>query len=280
MSLTQEAVQEIAELGAKSEAVKIDELNDVDFKAAILPKGTNIFSLEQFQKYRNQFNGDFSTHNIQSFVEYNKEQQGENPTCFILSDSMHAKTVFDLGNAEQAGHCKHKAYLALTKTAEYEGLLYTIGRIDQKQFAEFIEDWNDNITCHHDGDESSIDITNKQAISAIRKVKIEAKVEAEHEASDFKGTKSVFESVEAKAGNYQDRLPSRIVFKCSPYDELSVYEFTIRISILTGRDKPFFSLRIVNHAKQTDEMAEEFMSIITEKLADTSIKTYIGDFKS
>lgn len=280
MSLTQQAVQEIAELGAKSQGVKIDELSDVDYKAVILADGTNITQLESLQKYRNQFRGEFKSNNINNFIDYNKDHTKPNTACFILSDLMKAKTIFDIGNEEQAGHCKHRAYLGLTQTPEYASLVDFVGQVDQKELAEFIEDWVDNIRCYHDNADSEEYIASKTAIGAIRSVKIEAKSESEHNVGDFQGSRSLLESVSARTGDLDKKLPSRIVFTCVPFDGLKEYVFTIRLSILTGNSKPIFSLRIVNHEKLKNEMAEEFMSIITEKLADTEIKTYIGDFNS
>lgn len=282
MSLTQEAVQEISALSITASGVNIDKVKNTDNPVAIIPKGTGIVSLENYNNHRDNFRGAFTTESVESFIDYNKEQKGDSPACFINAEEMQAKTIFDLGTKEKPLHCKHSARLALSKTSNYKALLNVIDYIDQKTLSDFIEDWSDNITCFSEtkGDEVPELIANKFAVQAIRKVKIESSTEVENEVGDFKGETSVFQRAEAKAGEYGKKLPALIVFKCAPYNGLKEYVFNIRISVITSNSTPVFSLRIVNHEKQCDEMVSEFMSIITEKLSGTEIKTYIGDFNS
>lgn len=82
----------------------------------------------------------------------------------------------------------------------------------------------------------------------------------------------------AKSGDYTKKLPALITFRCVPYDGLKEYVFNVRVSVITSNSQPTFSLRIINHEKQCNEMIEEFMSMITDKLSGSKIKTYIGDF--
>lgn len=282
MSLTKEAIQEISDLSVKSSGVNINNLKNTDNKVAIIPNGTIIKALEKYNKHRDNFRGEFTTKSINSFIEYNKHQQCDNATCFINSNEMLAKTIFDLGTKEAPLHCLHSANLELDKTSDYKSLLRVIGFVDQKKLSDFIEDWNDNITCYAEikHDDTQEVIANKLAVQAVRKVKIESSTEIESEVGDFEGKQSILEQAVAKAGDYSKKLPSLILFKCAPYNGLKEYVFTVRVSVITSNSQPTFSLRIINHEKQCDEMVEEFMSIITDKLSDTDIKTYIGNFDS
>lgn len=280
MSLTQEAVQEIAQLSITASGVHIDKVKNTDNPVAIIPRGTGIVSLEDYNKHRDNFRGEFTTESVDSFIDYNKGQKGDSPACFINAEGMKAKTIFDLGTKENPLHCKHSASLALSKTSNYKALLNVTDHIDQKTLSDFIEDWSDNITCFAEakGDEAQELIANKLAVQAVRKVKIESSQDVENTVGDFKGETSVFQRAEAKAGEFGKKLPALIVFKCAPYNGLKEYTFNVRISVITSNSTPVFSLRIVNHEKQCDEMVNEFMTIITEKLSGTDIKTYIGNF--
>ena len=282
MSLTQDAIQEITDLSVKASGIHIENLKTTDHKVAIIPDGAHIESLEQFSKYRDELRGNFGTESVDSFIEYNKNQSGDNATCFINAEKMLAKTIFDLGTKESPLHCLHSANLALSKTSDYKALLSVINHINQKTLSDFMEDWSNNITCFAEakGDEASELINTKFAVQAIRKVKIESSTEIENEVGDFEGKTSVLQQAAARAGDYSKKLPTLIVFKCAPYSGLKEYTFNVRVSVITSNSQPVFSLRIVNHEKQCDEMVEEFMSIITEKLSETDIKTYIGSFNS
>lgn len=281
MSLTQEAIQEIADLSVKASGVHIDNLKATDNKVAVIPVGTKIESLEQFSKYRNELRGYFGTESVDSFIEYNKNQSGDNATCFIDAENMLAKTIFDLGTKEKPLHCLHSANLTLAKTSDYKALLDIVGHIGQKNLSDFIEDWSENIKCFSEKNNEEPElISNKLAVQAIRKVKIESSTEVESEVGDFEGRSSVLQQAAARAGDYSKKLPALISFKCSPYHGLKEYIFTVRVSVITSNSQPVFSLRIVNHEKQCDEMVGEFMSIVTNKLSDTDIKTYIGSFEN
>lgn len=282
MSLSQEAIQEISELSVKASGVFTDELKNTNSKVTVIPCGTEIESLERFNKYRDKLRGAFKTESVDSFIEYNKNQSGDNATCFINATSMLARTIFDLGTKEHPLHCLHTASLALSKTSDYKALLSVIDHIEQKKLSDFIEDWSENITCYGEciGDNDAELIGNNLAVQAVRKVKIESSSEVESTVGDFEGKTSVLQQAAAKAGDYGKKLPALIVFKCSPFNGLKEYVFHVRISVITSNESPVFSLRIVNHEKQCDEMVDEFMSIITNKLSGTEIKTYIGNFSS
>lgn len=282
MSLTQDAIQEITKLSVTASGVHIDNVKDTDYKVAIIPERTSIKSLEDFNKQRDNFRGSFNTESVESFIDYNKAQTGDNSTCFIDAEEMKANTIFDLGTKETPLHCQHQASLALSQTSDYKSLLDVIGHVSQKTLSDFIEDWSDNISCFAEAveDNEAVSIPNKFAVQAVRKVTIESSAQVENEVGDFKGKTSVFQQAEARAGDSSKSLPALILFKCAPYNGLKDYEFKVRVSVITSESKPVFSLRIVNHEKQCDEMVDEFMSIITQKLSGTDIKTYIGNFNS
>lgn len=281
MSLDIEVLNQITETAVIASSVNTDKLKETDFPTAVISNDTRVISLENYQKNRNYFKGAFKTSDIDNFSEYNRNQDKyEDKQCFIDPEHMRAYSIFDIGNKECAGHCSHTATLSLSESVEYKALLrFDNEVISQKTISEFIEDWSENIACFYSESGELKPLENKIAIQLVRKVTIEAKSDKTSEVGDFETRQSVMESVEAKADGSVDKLPSRIVFKCKPYDVLQERTFIIRISMLTGDKSPRFSFRIINLGMHEKEMAEEFKNVLTNKLGD-NIKTYIGNFCS
>lgn len=281
MSLDIEVLNQITETAVIASSVNTDKLKETDFPTAVISNDTRVISLENYQKNRNYFKGAFKTSDIDNFSEYNKNQDKyDDKQCFIDPEHMMAYSIFDIGNKECAGHCSHTATLLLNKSVEYKSLLKLNDEvISQKTISEFIEDWSENITCSYVESGELKPLENKIAIQSVRKVTLEAKSDKTSEINDFESKQSVMESVEAKAKDYGDKLPSRISFKCKPYDILQERTFMIRISLLTGDKSPRFSFRIINLGAHEKEMSKEFMDVLTNKLGD-NMKTYIGNFCS
>lgn len=282
MSLSQEAIQEISELSVRASGVHTINLDSTDSKTAVLPDGTKIVSLERFNKHRDQFRGEFITTNLDSFIEYNKKQNGDNVTCFINADDMQAKTIFDLGTELNPLHCRHTATLKIKRSMPYDALLEFVNydRVDQSALAEFIEDWSDFITCYSEADDGSDgykEVPNKYAMLAVRSVKIETLASIENEIGDFARSSSLMQQTEAKSAHGK-KLPVYIRFKCIPSVGLEEREFNVRISASTSGQTPMFSSRIINLEKHIEEMSEEFMQKLQEHLTENEIKIYVGVF--
>ena len=280
MTLDIDTLNKVTETAIIASSVNTEKLKETDYPTAIISSDTRIVSLEDYQKYKNYFKGFFSTGNIDNFVQYNKDQDSDgNKQCFINADFMRATTIFDLGDKEKPGQCKHKACLELEKSVDYDALLERNNRpLSQKALSEFIEDWNDNITCFS-GDSGELKaMENKIAIQVIRNVTISSNSNKTSEVGDYEGKQSTLEAVEARSKDGLD-LPCRIEFRCKPYDDLSERFFMVRISLLTSEKTPCFSFRIINLDSHSVEMAKEFQTILTSKLGNET-KTYIGNFDS
>lgn len=243
---------------------------ETDFGAVMLPEGIKLQNLEQFQAHRNQFRAAFSTQRFGSLIEYASANAQENAQCFIDQEKMSAEIVFDMGNREQAGHAKHRAILAMKKTAAYKALCSINGqRCSQRDFSDFLEDWGDHLTAYHQEEEISI----KNAVQAVRKMTIDYARNEEHELSDFAAKKSAMESVEAKSSL---QLPTTLVFNCNPYSGLDTRAFILRVQVLTGSGEPVLTARLVQAEQIEEAIATEFAEKLSEALSETSIKVNIG----
>ena len=276
MSFTKDALEHVEQ---NAFAATLDAKTLCDFNVAVLPGGMQIHDLEEYQEHRNQFRGALSTNSIKDFVEYsNLQAKG---SCFISRSSMSAQTVFDLGDDVNPGHCKHTAKVSLKKLAAYSQLQNQDGRrMDQQDFAEFIEDYRDNIKLVADfpydlEDFKVMDFS--EGIAAIRRVTINKKREQEHGVQSFSANKSSMEQIDATSDGNQ--LPGYLTFQCKPYESLSQYTFVVRIGLVITGNEPVFIPRIIK-AEETEElMSDEFTDLITGDLDDT-IPHYMGMFDS
>jgi len=166
MSLDRSALELIQETILTAEN-KADSRSE--FAISTISKNMQIVSLEKYQEFRNRFRAEFETETLADYIAYVKENSGSH--SYINAGVMRAVTVFDIGDEDEAGHCEHKAKLAMVKTPEYSAVLGVNGeRISQRVLAEFIEDWMPNISVV---DADGEDMENKVAINAIRRITIE-----------------------------------------------------------------------------------------------------------
>tara|TARA_R110000744_G_scaffold56386_7_gene118983 strand:- start:5254 stop:6075 length:822 start_codon:yes stop_codon:yes gene_type:complete len=272
MSLTPEAIKHLEKTVLLNDVN--EELSKINTKANLLvvPGGFDVSNLESSMPTRDSYRFAFATKSIKDFGEYCKEFDKEGAKCFVNSDYMRANTIFDLGTEEAPLHQRHNAKLQLDKTAAFKALLNINGEhLSQKDAANFVEDWADNIKVLCKAGKT---MTVNQASKQLREITIEQIASMDSRVDDFGESMSTMERIEAKN---QDVIPATIEFTCDPYHGLEDRAFTVRVSILTGGDKPKISLRIVRLEAQEEDMAEEFKDILVETFVDSDLKTFIGE---
>ncbi|MDM4167388.1 YfdQ family protein [Klebsiella pasteurii] len=254
-------------------------LNDIPGLAcptALLPQNTSIESLERFAYERFRFRGAMDTTSIDDFVRYSVAyaQEEEKARCFIDADNMLARSIFNIGTLDNPGHADNVASIKLKKTAPFRALLAINGdHLNQKQIAEWLEDWSDYLLAFDAGGNT---MTIAQAAQAVRRVTIQQATQADHEDSDFSGKKSLMQSIEASS---KEVMPVAFEFKCVPYEGLGERRFSLRNSLLKSSD-PVFVLRIVQLEAQEEAIANEFRDLLTGKFDGKPVETFIGNFKA
>jgi len=268
--MDKQAIQQIQESANIPDI--IDQVKGAHVPLAVVPDSMSVRDLEKYQEHASRYRIGFVTTSIADFSTYSEDFDQEGAKCFVDAERMTAKTIFDLGTVELPGHQENTAKLKLSKTAAYSALLRLDGeRLSQKTAAEFIEDWSDNIIVFtKDGD----NMTCPAASAALRNLSIEAAREVNSKVSDFGESVSALERIEAK---HQESLPSEIQFKCDPYNGLDKRTFKLRVSILTGDDRPKISLRILKLESTQEEIAEEFKEILVGNFKSLQLKTFIGE---
>lgn len=252
-----------------------------DESVIALPEGVKVADLEQYLSNRRRYRGSMKTSLIEEFVEFvtaTVDQYGaapamENYPCFVDPSSMWAKAFFNLGDIDNPGHGDHSASLALEKTEAFTELLNVNGkRFEQRQLAEWMEDWSDRIEALAEDQNTILPIGT--AVSAIRRITISANTETTSEEQTFGSRRSAMAEVEAK---YKDQLPAFLKFTCVPYQGLGKRTLTLRLSLITG-EKPQISTRIVRLETAEEEMAKELEQLLRGGFEDTAVRTFVGTF--
>ncbi|EQC3935336.1 TPA: DUF2303 family protein [Klebsiella pneumoniae subsp. pneumoniae] len=254
----------------------MEDIQRLACPTAVLPAGTGIESLERFSSERFRFRGAMETTSIDDFVRYSSgyAKEDEKARCFIDADNMLARSIFNIGTLDNPGHADNVASIKLKKTAPFRALLSINGdHLNQKQIAEWLEDWSDYLLAF-DADGGSMSIAN--AAQAVRRVTIQKTNAADHEDGDFRGKKTLMESIEASS---KDVMPVAFEFKCVPYEGLGERAFSLRNSLLKSND-PVFVLRIVQLEAQEEAIANEFRDLLTGKFDGKPVETFIGTFKA
>ena len=264
------AIKQIQESSSIPDIMRQLESFDTAVPIFVAPSSMEMHDLEECMPNAAFYRMRYATPDIDCFIDYNKSYGSKETICFIDDTSMSAKSVFDLGSIDLPGHKKHTAVLSLKKTSMYRSLLNNTGQNhNQKAACEFLEDFSDNITAFK-GDGKKL--TNSNAIQSLRNLTIESAREINSKVEDFGESMSAMERVEAKN---KDELPAIIEYRCEPYNGLAERTFKLRVSILTGGDRPAITFRIIQHEKITEEMVNEFKAIL-ESSFDSEIKTFIG----
>lgn len=237
-----------------------------------IPKDHELTNTEKYEFLRTRLRGQFTTPSLAAFTAYCNNR--DDFTLFINRDSMAATAIFNLGDDSAPGHCDDIAALHLKKTSTFIALeaIASGRKISQRDFAEWLEDFTENITpLDANGDPYEI----KEAINAVRNVTIEKAQEITSTENNLSQKRTAMEEIEAKSKEFT--LPSEIAFTCEPWSELQSRSFSARISVLTG-DGIEFKIRLADISKAEDDMALELQNKLETGVTATDVKTYIGTY--
>lgn len=249
-------------------ASSVEPLAGMDVVA--LPAGMSLESLEEFRPLRNRYRGTFDTGSLDDFAEYMRDHgPGQ---CFVNAAFMSARAFLNLGTDKEPGHGDHTAVLSLEKTAPYKAALAVNGsRMSQQQLAEWLEDWHEIMTAY---DEAGNSIELRRAIMGVRRITIEAIRREEHTTENMRASRSAMEDIEAKS---KETLPSEFRMHCQAYNGLPAVVLRMRLSVLTGGDKPGLVMRISQLESLQDQIANDFKGRLIDVLGGTA-KTLVGTF--
>lgn len=251
-------------------------LSTLTSQLVALPNGYKLHNLEQHHQHPFRFSGGFETTVLPDFVKYVKSvpdigQYGP-PTVFISPHHARATAYFNLGNPEAPGHGDHWAALDMPATPEWEAMRNAASiQFSQQELIEWLENWQDNVQPLTANDDA---MPLKQAIAAIRTVTIKAASEMTNTEDNFRQSRSMMENIEASS---RVELPAFVDFRAEPYLGQAPITVCLRVSVLTGGEKPMFRLRPIALEKAETEALTTFASRLMSELGDGP-QVYIGTF--
>ncbi|UZA15598.1 YfdQ family protein [Moraxella bovis] len=236
-------------------------------------------NIDRFLDARTRKRGTFSTDDLDSFGEF-VEVHGTaaNTEIFIDKSAMEAMAVLNFGDDNYPmGHCDFCAALTAKPTKVYKKItgLHHYGRVSQKDFAVFLEDWGGQFVAL---DENGVEIPMKKAIGIVRDMKIDETAETASQVGNFRESRSRLESVAVKS--QAGLLPAYFELNDTLYQTLSVIKTVkMRLAIATANGKPEFVLSIVGLELLKDELADDFLAVVEETLGgDYSL--FFGTFSA
>lgn len=253
-----------------NQSAAIGTAKDLPAHTRVVSAEHSIASIERHLPLRARFRTQVETKVIDDFVALTTEKK-DVAQCFIDTDRMTAKSIFNLGDEDQPGHGDHWVRLEMEKTVEYTEVLKIDGKgLDQTAMAEWLEDWVEFLTPVYSSD---VEKDMKKAIIAIRNVKIDAGKTVTSSVQTFAAEQSEVEKIQAKGAN-DAPLPEGFIFKCISYHGLQVIQIPLRVSMITSGREPAFKMRIVKQDQIQHHIVEEFRDLLAEKLS--TIKVTIG----
>lgn len=251
------AIKEIERL-ALAEAKAWDLHTDTP---AALVNG-QIISLESLQEGRARFRGVFKTRSIADFAEYVKNNADSSAEGFVDTDTVSATVFINIGTEEAPGHADWRAVLTPKPTAGYAAALALDGKkLSQKEAIDWIEDWHTFLSASIGGEKKPL----SAAIDAIRNIKVSTKAESNHVEADNARKRSAMEEVEASSAG---GIPSAIVMRVEPYEDLKLRDIILRLSVITGGPAPVIAFRIAQRGAMEEEVAQEFKKTLAQLIGD------------
>lgn len=272
------AIDRIAELAVEAEKANRLDTNTPAIVLRLRDGSQGVESLERFAAHRSRFRGIYTTSSLQDFARYVVPRAGAQG--FIQPDKLAATVIFNLlvdTNGTPAddrpgnfpGHGDHRAVLALESSPEYAAIQNAaLTTFAQKPLIEWLEDWWDCLGADYP-DAQTGDTTDparmRQALNALRKVKVKATGESVHTDKDFGSSRSALEDVEASS---DVGLPRGFRFTCKPAEDLDSRVFYLRLGVLTGEEKPKFVLRWTKRPADIEVIGQNFKDKLLYTIGD------------
>lgn len=262
MSLSKDAIQLITDTALEASGKKLETL----VPTVVLPESAKVVDLEKFQAGRSRFRGTYSTHSLADFGTYVVERAEPGARGFIDQDAMSCVLLFNLGTTGEPGHADDRAVLKLKPTAGYTAAQQIGGRgISQKDLSDWIEDWHQYLT---PVDEAGNAIPVAKAIAAVRTITIKASSESETTVGETSASRSAMDQIEARS---KETLPVSLQFSTVPFEGLTEQVITLRLSVITSGAVPVLKLRWVGEEVQREDIAQEFKSVLQEKIGEAAV---------
>ncbi|MDP3219208.1 MAG: DUF2303 family protein [Deltaproteobacteria bacterium] len=245
-------------------------------EALYLPPGATLRRTEQFAAQPRFHRHHYTTERLADFIAYAKAEatgaDGDNPSAYVKPNGSSALVIFDHGHISLPMWGHHTATLKLKPAPAWGAAqLMAAASRPQQQVIDWLEDWATHITAHaQDGGE----IEGRRAITALRRVKIEARAAMVNVEGDFSRQKSAMESIEASGDG--ESLPAYFVLHSPLFVGTNPLEIVIRLGVRESDGKPALALRIVGSERLAEETSAWVEQHLQAELGDHLAGVYVG----
>lgn len=256
---------------SKNTCVNVDEFVDALIPAVVIPSGRKVESLEHLLSTPVFQRASYTTERLEDFCRYVGAEANTATAVFVEPDGSGAQGILDFGDHNAPAWKRHKANLQMKHTGEFAACLGIHGKaMSQRNIIEWLEDWG-HIASGVNADGEALTVP--RMISALRRIDIKAKREVGNEEQNFGAKRTAMEEVEATSG--EGSMPDIIKIACQVYPCTRQREVTLRLSLLTGDDKPTLKARIIGLETINKEVAEEIELEIATRL-DGKARVFVG----
>lgn len=265
-----ETLKRIEEL-SNDACIRADSFADALIPAVVMPSGRKVESLEHLLPAPVFQRASYTTERLEDFCRYVGAEANDATAVFVEPDGSGAQGIIDFGAHNTPAWKRHKANLQMKHTAEFAACLAIHGKpMSQRNIIEWLEDWAHVASGVNANSEA---LTVPRMISALRRIDIKAKREVGNEEQNFGAKRTAMEEVEATSGDVA--MPDIIKIACQIYPCTRQREITLRLSLLTGEDKPTLKARIIGLETINKEVAEEIELEIATRL-DGKARVFVG----
>lgn len=251
---------------------------ETDGAAILVPPGTSLARTEVYDAAPRFHRHHYTTERLTDFINYATsvvETPGvnETATAYVAPDGSGAHAVFDHGNKDNPAWGHHRATLKLRAAPAWTtATQMSRSTHPQQQIIDWLEDWSTHITTH---DQDGTLIETRRAISALRRVKLEAKAAATHAVGDMARQKTSMESIEASGET--ENLPAYFVLNTPLYVGTVSHPVVLRLGVREGDGgKPMLALRIVGMEQLVEATSAWVEAQLIDKLGDKLSGVYVG----
>ena len=163
----------------------------------------------------------------------------------------------------QAGRSRFRGIYSTHSLADFSA--YVAARaMSQKELSDWIEDWHQYLTPVDDEGKA---IPVAKAIAAVRTITVKASSESETTVGDTSASRSAMDQIEARS---KETLPAALLFSVIPFEGLTEQQINLRISVITSGAVPALKLRWVGEEVQREDIAQEFKTVLQEKIGSNA----------
>lgn len=240
--------------------------------AIVVPEGYTLKHLEGLKPFPDRFRARVSTSSVQDFIAYLSENAVEGATLvFIAAEKGEAKAIIDAGTPSTPSWGSHKVSLNLIQSSAFKSLGAHSGVWhSQKDFIEFLEDWDENISFLYDAEgDSPQDNSFAVGLKVFKRLKATRAAEATAEVANHSSSGSMFDSMHISSAGKE--LPIGFMFNCDMFQGYGNVTLLCRLQSRVNGSEISLSYSIKSLERAKEEVSDMLYAELSEMIENASV---------